>query len=128
MSDAERAAFRPRDGALRFLKPDGGSFDSVAPDHTQPLGDWRQLPAIHGQLGIRIDMNTAATRRAGEKMDYGLGIEVLLPAGSLIVARADMRFGRADFLFHLKQNGVAFVIKSHAGAAILKVRAPTSYE
>jgi Domain of unknown function (DUF222)/HNH endonuclease len=34
------------DGALRFTRPDGRSFDSVAPNHTEPLGDWRQLPAI----------------------------------------------------------------------------------
>src|SRR5690348_322137 len=35
------------DGALRFLKPNGESFDSVAPNHTQPLADWRQLMAAH---------------------------------------------------------------------------------
>jgi len=66
------------DGALRFLKPNGESFESVAADHTQPLGDWRQLLADHEQQGIRIDKNTAATRWAGEKMDYGLGVFVLL--------------------------------------------------
>jgi uncharacterized protein DUF222/HNH endonuclease len=66
------------DGALRFLKPDGESFDSVAPNHTQPLADWRQLAADHDQLGIRIDERTAATRWAGEKMDYGLAVAVLL--------------------------------------------------
>jgi hypothetical protein len=82
------------DGALRFLKPDGGSFDSVAPDHTQPLGDWRQLPAIHDQLGIRIDANTAATRWAGEKMDYGLGIEVLLQQARRGPARPGAGNGR----------------------------------
>ena len=66
------------DGALRFLKHNGESFESVAADHTQPLGDWRQLLADHEQQGIRIDKNTAATRWAGEKMDYGLGVFVLL--------------------------------------------------
>jgi hypothetical protein len=66
------------DGALRFVRPDGRSFDSVAPEHTRPLSDWRQLPTIHEQQDIRIDKNTAATLWRGEKMDYGLAIEVLL--------------------------------------------------
>jgi hypothetical protein len=66
------------DGALRFLKPDGQSFDSVAPDHTRPLLDWRQLPATHQQRGILIDARTATTLWRGEVMDYGLAVEVLL--------------------------------------------------
>jgi hypothetical protein len=66
------------EGALRFLRPDGQSFDSVAPEHTRPLSDWRQLPAVHDQQGIRIDQNTATTRWRGEKMDDGLAIDVLL--------------------------------------------------
>ena len=33
------------DGALRFVRPDGESVDNVAPGFTQPLGDWRKLPA-----------------------------------------------------------------------------------
>jgi hypothetical protein len=66
------------DGALRFLRPDGRSFDSVAPEHTRPLSDWLQLPVVHREQGIRIDEKTAATRWRGEKMDYGLAIEVLL--------------------------------------------------
>jgi Domain of unknown function (DUF222)/HNH endonuclease len=66
------------DGALRFLKPDGESFDSVAPDHTEPLLDWRQLSAGHRQRGIHIDEATASTLWRGESMDYGLAVEVLL--------------------------------------------------
>jgi hypothetical protein len=66
------------DGALRFLKPSGESFDSIAPDHTRPLSDWHQLQEDHTQQGIRIDPKTATTRWRGEKMDYGLGVEVLL--------------------------------------------------
>jgi hypothetical protein len=66
------------DGALRFVKPNGESFDSVAPNHTQPLGDWHQLPAAHEQHGIHIDPKTAATLWRGEKMDYDLGIFVLI--------------------------------------------------
>jgi hypothetical protein len=55
------------DGALRFRKPNGGAIDSVAPGFTQPLGDWTQLPA-----------GTLVNGWAGERMDYGLGVEVLL--------------------------------------------------
>lgn len=66
------------DGALRFVRPDGRSFDSIAPEHTRPPSDWQQLPAVHDEQGIRIDKNTAATRWRGETMDYGLAIEVLL--------------------------------------------------
>jgi hypothetical protein len=55
------------DGALRFRKPNGVAVDSVAPGFTQPLGDWTQLPA-----------GTLVNRWAGERMDYGLGVEVLL--------------------------------------------------
>ncbi len=66
------------DGALRFLRPDGRSFDSIAPEHTRPLSDWLQLPAVHHEQGIRIDEKTATTRWRGEKMDYGLAIDVLL--------------------------------------------------
>ncbi len=58
------------DGALRFIKPNGVAVDSVAPGYTQPLGDWKQLPA--GKL---------VNRWQGEKMDLDLGIEVLLESG-----------------------------------------------
>lgn len=58
------------DGAIRFLKPDGTSFDGVAPNQTQPMGDWKRLPAMHEQRGIHIDKNTAVTRWCGESMDY----------------------------------------------------------
>lgn len=66
------------DGALRFVRPNGQSFDSIAPGHTRPFTDWKQLPAIHQQHGIHIDRKTAATRWCGESMDFGLAIEVLL--------------------------------------------------
>lgn len=66
------------DGALRFLKPNGESLDSIAPGHSQPLGDWQRLPAHHERDRIRIDANTAVTKWQGESMDYGLGVEVLL--------------------------------------------------
>jgi hypothetical protein len=66
------------DGALRFLRPDGQSFDSVASDHTRPMFDWKQLSATHRQRGIHIDACTARTRWRGESMDYGLAVGVLL--------------------------------------------------
>ena len=55
------------DGALRFVKPNGAAIDSIAPGYTQPLGDWKQLPA-----------GTLVNRWRGERMDYGLAIEVLI--------------------------------------------------
>ena len=66
------------DGALRFVKPDGQTFESVAPNHTHPLADWRQLPAAHDQEGIHIDQHTAVTRWRGEQMDYTIAIHSLL--------------------------------------------------
>ncbi len=54
------------DGALRFVMPSGKVVDSVAASCTQPLGDWRQLPA-----------GEAAWRWRGERMDCGLAVEVL---------------------------------------------------
>ncbi len=63
------------DGALRFVKPDGNSFDSLVPGHTS---DWTRLLASNDQNSIRIDRKTAFTRWQGERMDYGLGVQVLL--------------------------------------------------
>ena len=58
------------DGALRFVRPDGKVIDSIAPGFTQPRGDWKKRP-----------VGTAASNRwAGERIDYGLGVEVLLQA------------------------------------------------
>ena len=55
------------DGALRFAKPDGRSVNGVAPGFTQPLSDWRLLPA-----------SAAVSHWRGDRMDYGLAIEVLM--------------------------------------------------
>lgn len=66
------------DGALRFIQPNGESFDSVAPNYTQPLGDWQHLRAVHREHGISIDAKTAAGRWDGLPCDYGLAIEVLM--------------------------------------------------
>ena len=55
------------DGALRFVRPDGVSVDNVAPGFTQPLGDWRKLPAAARAVSVW----------RGERMDYGLAVEVM---------------------------------------------------
>ena len=60
------------DGAIRFVQPDGECFESGCRDHTRPIGDWRQLPAVHEHAGIHINAKTAATRWDGGPMDYGL--------------------------------------------------------
>jgi hypothetical protein len=61
------------DGAIRFVQPDGESFDSVSLNR----GDWRQLPAMHERAGIHVNAKTAATRWDGGAMDYGMAIDVL---------------------------------------------------
>ena len=66
------------DGALRFVKLDGTSVDSIAPGFTQPLGDWRDLRAENERHSIRIDARTAVTRWDGVRFDYSLGVEVLM--------------------------------------------------
>jgi hypothetical protein len=62
------------DGALRFTYPNGRALESAAPLH----GNWKQLPILNEKNGIRIDASTAATRWGGERMDYHLGIGMLL--------------------------------------------------
>ena len=53
------------DGALRFVKPNGTTIDSLAGSKT--LGDWKQLPA-----------GTMVNRWRGERMDLGLAVEVMI--------------------------------------------------
>ena len=55
------------DGAFRFVKRNGDAVDSILPGFTQPLGDWTKLPA-----------GTMVNRWRGERMNLGLGVEVLL--------------------------------------------------
>jgi hypothetical protein len=66
------------DGALRFVRPDGRAFDSVAHGCTQPLGNWQRLPEMHRERGIHIDRRTGASRWDGDHPDYDLGVLVLL--------------------------------------------------
>jgi hypothetical protein len=63
------------DGAVRFVKLDGGTLDGSVPI---PNGEWIQLALQHESDGIYIDARTAANRWAGEKCDYGLGVESLM--------------------------------------------------
>ena len=50
------------DGALRFVRPDGRSFDSLSPDQTRAACDGSELKARHVRQGPHISENTAATR------------------------------------------------------------------
>jgi hypothetical protein len=87
------------DGAVRFLRPDGRAIDSVAGGHTQPLGDWQYLATQNGERGVHITENTAATKWAGERIEYGLAVEVLLQRwrrGGLGKERVDAGSRTAD--------------------------------
>lgn len=66
------------DGAWRFTNARGESREACAPGRTLPFGDGSQLVADHRERGLAIDPRTAATRWRGERMDYGLAVEVLL--------------------------------------------------
>jgi hypothetical protein len=66
------------DGAIRFLRPSGESFDSIAPGHSHPMSDWRELPRHHDEQGITINPRTAVTRWDGGPMDFGMAVDGLL--------------------------------------------------
>ncbi|WP_116811528.1 HNH endonuclease signature motif containing protein [Steroidobacter cummioxidans] len=66
------------DGAIRFVMPNGNSFDSTLPDHTRPLANWQQLIDEHEEQGLHIDRHTAATRWDGEACDYSMAVDALL--------------------------------------------------
>lgn len=66
------------DGAVRFVTPDGRSFDSTLPDHMRPLANWHQLIEEHAEQGIHIDHHTAATRWDGQACDYSMAVDALL--------------------------------------------------
>jgi Domain of unknown function (DUF222)/HNH endonuclease len=65
------------DGALRFVKPDGRTFESPKPGPMKPSKDWRQSPVAQHAPGTSINAETATTRWRGERMDYDLAIEAL---------------------------------------------------
>jgi hypothetical protein len=70
------------DGALRFLRPNGRAFEPAAPLPATPMPgaapSWSLLADLNARQGIHIDRRTAATLWRGERMDYGLAIQVLL--------------------------------------------------
>src|SRR5262245_19029246 len=65
------------DGAFRFMRPDGPTFDVAAPGRTQPF-HWSHLPQLHCESDIHINPDTAVTRWRGERMDYSIATEILM--------------------------------------------------
>lgn len=66
------------DGGLRFRKPTGESFESVASERSLSLGNWRELVADNQRRSLSIDQRTATSRWTGEAMDYQIAIDSLL--------------------------------------------------
>jgi hypothetical protein len=62
------------DGAFRFIRPDGESFESPNPQKT----DWKELVVVHHAEQIRITPNTEITAWTGESIDYDLVVDWLL--------------------------------------------------
>ncbi|MFT3803558.1 MAG: DUF222 domain-containing protein [Burkholderiaceae bacterium] len=62
------------DGALRFNDSHGHPFEPAAP----MTGDDRQIVLRHRRAGLVIDADTAVTRWAGERIDYGMAVGGLL--------------------------------------------------
>jgi len=62
------------DGAFRFVRPDGQSFDSPNPG----AKDWNELVAAHEMRRIRITPSTAVTRWTGEALDYDHAVRRLI--------------------------------------------------
>lgn len=61
------------DGVFLFIRPDGESFESPAPQSA----DWSELVAAHRMHGIRVTPNTAITRWSGEALDCDLAVDWL---------------------------------------------------
>jgi hypothetical protein len=62
------------DGAFRFVRPDGKSFDSPVPH----AADWTELVALQEVEQIRITPQTAVTGWTGEALDYELAVGLLM--------------------------------------------------
>ena len=65
------------DGAIRFIRPDGQSFESHAPGAPRQV-DWMQLVAAHQARQIHVTPHTAITRWQGEQLDYELAVQGLM--------------------------------------------------
>ena len=61
------------DGAFRFIRPDGKSFESPLP----PLTEWHELVAMIKAADIQVTPRTAITRWTGESLDVGLAVQSL---------------------------------------------------
>lgn len=61
------------DGAFRFVRPDGRTYDSPAP----ATGDWIALVAENESADIHITASTALGRWTGEKLDCGFAVRRL---------------------------------------------------
>ena len=72
------------DGAFRFVKPNGESFDSPLPEPT----DSRALVVAHEAASLAITPATAVTRWTGEALDLGLAVECLLQRRKNVSAEA----------------------------------------
>ena len=62
------------DHTFEFRRPDG----RVVCSSTEPVPSRTDVATLNRDLGLRIDDDTAVTRRAGERIDYGLAIDGLL--------------------------------------------------
>ena len=62
------------DGAFRFVRPDGKTFDSPVPQPTE----WTALAVTHELAPIHITPDTAITRWRGEALDQDLAISGLI--------------------------------------------------
>jgi hypothetical protein len=75
---------RQFDGTWRFLNADGSDFEIIPPSPS--ICTYKKVFRDHAALGIVIDPETAAPHWGGERMDYGIGVQVLMEQ----VARADV--------------------------------------
>ena len=64
-------------GSVTVLRPDGTPGGRVI-SIEEASYDGTELQSTHDRQGIRIDSDTAATLWRGERMDYDLGVHVLL--------------------------------------------------
>jgi len=62
------------DGAFRFIKPNGQTFDCPVP----PATEWSRLVAAHELAGKRITPATAIARWSGKALDQDLAISSLM--------------------------------------------------
>jgi hypothetical protein len=47
--------------------------------YMQPRGSWSELRRSHERAELHIDADTTVPRWCGERLDYGLAVEMLLP-------------------------------------------------